>query len=123
MAELQQPAIKPELYERLINRLGLALNIARTAVRLRDEAPTELELRGLSPAEFELIEAYLDKSAFGFGAYSSGFKVDSVTLGSSAAQAIDESVAVTKNSAKVIWLDSHQRSKASARGRSLFFRG
>jgi hypothetical protein len=122
MAELQQPAIKTELYERLINRLGLALDVARTAVRLRNEAPAELELRGLSPAEFEFIEAYLDKGAFGFRADVYGFKVDGVTTGSSAAQAIDGSIAVPKHSAKVIWLDSHQRSKASARGRSLFFR-
>ena len=60
MGESQLPASKPELYERLIDRLGLALEAARTAVRLRDEMPAELELRGLSPAEFEVIKAYLE---------------------------------------------------------------
>ncbi|WP_297837469.1 hypothetical protein [Pseudomonas sp.] len=122
MAELQQPAIKPELYERLINRLGLALDVARTAVKLRNEAPAELELRGLSPAEFELIEAYLDKGALDFRADAFGFKVDNVIKDSSVAQVIDGSIAVPKHLAKVIWLDDHQRSKASARGKSLFFR-
>ncbi|MBF8776800.1 hypothetical protein [Pseudomonas fulva] len=60
MGESQLPAVKPELYERLIDRLGLALDTARTSMRLRDEAPTELELRGLSRAEFDVIKAYLD---------------------------------------------------------------
>lgn len=60
MGESQLPAVKPELYERLIDRLGLALDTARTSMRLRDEALTELELRGLSRAEFDVIKAYLD---------------------------------------------------------------
>lgn len=60
MGETQLPAIRPELYERLIDRLGLALETARTSVRLRDEMPAELELRGLSHAEFEVIKAYLE---------------------------------------------------------------
>ncbi|AQW67226.1 hypothetical protein IRZ81_01970 [Pseudomonas putida] len=60
MGESQLPAGKPELYERLIDRLGLALDTARTSMRLRDEAPAELELRGLSRAEFEVIKTYLD---------------------------------------------------------------
>lgn len=62
MVESQQKGTKPELYERLIDRLGLALDAAKTADRLRDERPVELELRGLSRAEFELIKAYLDRS-------------------------------------------------------------
>jgi hypothetical protein len=62
MVESQQKATKPELYERLIDRLALALDAARTAGRLRDEHPLELELRGLSPAEFALVKAYLDRS-------------------------------------------------------------
>ena len=53
---------KPELYERLIDRLGVALDTLKTADRLRDERPLELELRGLSPAEFKLVKAYLDRS-------------------------------------------------------------
>lgn len=65
MVESQLKAMNPDLYERLIDRLGLALDVARTAVRLRDETPAELELRGLSRAEFELINAYLDASRTG----------------------------------------------------------
>lgn len=59
MLELQRKAAGPEVYERLLNRLALALDAARTADRLRDERSVELELRGLSPAELELIRAYL----------------------------------------------------------------
>lgn len=59
MHESQLEAIEPQVYERLLDRLGLALERARTAVRLRDEVPAELELRGLSRAEFDLITAYL----------------------------------------------------------------
>ncbi|MCX7077835.1 MAG: hypothetical protein NTV76_00470 [Pseudomonas sp.] len=62
MVESQRKVTKPELYERLIDRLGMALDAAKTAGRLRDERPVELELRGLSRAEFELIKAYLDRS-------------------------------------------------------------
>ncbi|MGA8133476.1 MULTISPECIES: hypothetical protein [Pseudomonas] len=62
MVESQRYVMKPELYERLIVRLGHALDAASTAARLRDERPAELELRGLSHAEFELIRAYLDLS-------------------------------------------------------------
>ncbi|VVM78256.1 hypothetical protein PS662_02179 [Pseudomonas fluorescens] len=62
MVESQQKVTKPELYERLIDRLGMALDAAKTADRLRDERPLELELRGLSPAEFALVKAYLDRS-------------------------------------------------------------
>lgn len=65
MVDSQLEAMNPEMYERLIDRLGLALDVARTAVRLRDEVPAELELRGLSPAEFELINAYLDANRGG----------------------------------------------------------
>lgn len=62
MVDSQQKATKPELYERLIDRLAMALDAAKTAGRLRDERPLELELRGLTPAEFELVKAYLDRS-------------------------------------------------------------
>ena len=67
MAEPQRTLTKPQLYEGLIDRLGRALDAARTAGRLRDERPVELELRGLSRAELELIKAYLarnERSAF-----------------------------------------------------------
>ncbi|UCZ83229.1 hypothetical protein LGQ10_23115 [Pseudomonas sp. L5B5] len=62
MLELQRKATEPEVYERLLNRLALALDAARTADRLRDERAVELELRGLSPAEFELIRVYLARN-------------------------------------------------------------
>ncbi|WP_052393477.1 hypothetical protein [Pseudomonas rhizosphaerae] len=60
MVEPHIKGMQPDVYERLIDRLGLALDVARTAVRLRDEKPAELELRGLSRAEYELIDAYLN---------------------------------------------------------------
>lgn len=62
MVESQRKVATPELYEKLIDRLGVALDAARTAGRLRDERPVELELRGLSPAEFELVKAYLEQA-------------------------------------------------------------
>ncbi|KAF1051957.1 MAG: hypothetical protein GAK43_02152 [Stenotrophomonas maltophilia] len=62
MAELHRASTSTAgLYERLLHRLALALDEADTAVRLRDEHPEELELRGLSGAEMELIQAYLDQ--------------------------------------------------------------
>lgn len=65
MVESQRKVATPELYEKLIDRLGVALDAARTAGRLRDERPVELELRGLSPAEFELVKAYLEQAEIG----------------------------------------------------------
>ncbi|NNN25868.1 MULTISPECIES: hypothetical protein [Pseudomonas] len=62
MAELHRASASGSgLYERLLQRLALALAEADTAERLRDECPMELELRGLSSAEMELIRAYLDQ--------------------------------------------------------------
>ena len=61
MAETQRKAIKTQVYERLIDRLSVALDSAKTAVQLRDERPVELELRGLSHAELELINLYLNR--------------------------------------------------------------
>ncbi|MDZ5604512.1 hypothetical protein SJI00_17210 [Pseudomonas sp. RP23018S] len=65
MGESQLSKTRPEVYERLIDRVGLALETARTAVKLRDELPVELELRGLSPAEFAVIKAWLATQAPG----------------------------------------------------------
>ncbi|WP_411391170.1 hypothetical protein [Pseudomonas sp. MPB23] len=62
MVESQRSATKTDIYEGLIDRLGRALDAARTAGRLRDERPVELELRGLSRAELELIKAYLQRN-------------------------------------------------------------
>lgn len=62
MAELHRASASGSgLYERLLQRLALALDEADTAERLRDECPVELELRGLSSAELALIRAYLDQ--------------------------------------------------------------
>ena len=61
MAELQRSVAKSQVYERLIDRLSVALDSAKTAVQLRDERPVELELRGLSHAELELINLYLNR--------------------------------------------------------------
>ncbi|MCY1441707.1 hypothetical protein D9M71_580360 [compost metagenome] len=105
MAESQLKAMKPELFERLIDRLGLALDVARTAVRLRDEMPAELELRGLSRAEFELINAYLDSNRVG-------------GHGSSSAREQTES----KPSARIIWLKDKTSEKTTAKSRTLQFK-
>ncbi|AOE83408.1 hypothetical protein [Pseudomonas sp. TCU-HL1] len=61
MGQLRRADSGSGLYERLLHRLALALDEADTAVRLRDEEPLELELKGLTPAEMELIRAYLDR--------------------------------------------------------------
>lgn len=105
MVESQLKAMNPELFERLIDRLGLALDMARTAVRLRDEVPAELELRGLSRAEFELINAYLHSSQVG-------------GHGSSRAQEQTES----NNSARIIWLKDKAPEKTTAKSRTLQFK-
>lgn len=61
MVETRRAEMAGGLYERLLHRLALALDEADTAERLRNEHPSELELKGLSPAELALIRAYLDK--------------------------------------------------------------
>ena len=61
MAELQRSVATSQVYERLIDRFSMALDSAKTAVVLRDERPVELELRGLSHAELELINLYLNR--------------------------------------------------------------
>jgi hypothetical protein len=106
MVESQQKGTKPELYERLINRLGLALDAAKTADRLRDERPVELELRGLSRAEFELIKAYLDRSER--EAYSNVL------------EAIKQKE--TPRSAKIIWLRGKAPVGDAVKVRSLPFK-
>lgn len=102
MGESQLPATKPELYERLIDRLGLALEVARTSVQLRDETPVELELRGLSHAEFEVIRAYLDTLAEGRFVSASAYQQSEPLPG-----------------AKVIWLKDKRRSSLTATSRTL----
>lgn len=60
MVDLQRTLTKPQVYEGLIDRLGRALDAAKTAGRLCDERPLELELRGLSQAELDVIKVYLE---------------------------------------------------------------
>lgn len=50
-----------DLYERLLQRLALALDEAETASALRTGTAGELELQGLSGAEMELVQAYLNR--------------------------------------------------------------
>ena len=94
-------AIRPELYERLIDRLGLALESARTSVRLRDEMPAELELRGLSHAEFEVIKAYLE------------------ALPGRRNAAVGSYPQAEPASAKIIWLKDQKRAATAASSRTL----
>ncbi|BCR26371.1 hypothetical protein [Aquipseudomonas alcaligenes] len=61
MAESRRAEVGGGLYERLLQRLALALQEADTATRLHQAPPDELELSGLTPAELELIHAYLDR--------------------------------------------------------------
>lgn len=61
MAHEQRVALGSGLYSRLLQRLALALEEADSASRLGQTVPHELELRGLSAAELQLIHAYLDR--------------------------------------------------------------
>lgn len=108
MTELRHTVTKPDLYERLIDRLGLALEMARTAVRLRNENPAELELRGLSYAEFQLIEAYLDRNevAAGDAAIARSESTDR-------SRELAEPAPVSRPLAKVIWLKDQKRACVS----------
>ncbi|MBJ9977944.1 hypothetical protein IAE35_24035 [Pseudomonas sp. S75] len=96
MGDSQLTASKPELYERLIDRLGLALEAARTSAGLRDEMPAELELRDLSPAEFRVLKAYLDR-----------LPTRRVGGPGSVAQ-------VASGAGKIVWLKNRQRPAATS---------
>lgn len=106
MGELQLQALKPEAYERLIDRLGLALDVARTSVRLRDEMPAELELRGLSRAEFDIIKAYLD----------------SAPVRAQKDSGVASSAAETPPSGRVIWLKDRARTATALKSRTRYFK-
>ena len=95
MVESQYKAINSEVFERLIDRLSEALDSAKTAVRLRNERPAELELRGLSRAELELINVYLNRI---------GREADERLQGSSTEQKAPQT-------AKVIWLKDRVKGK------------
>ena len=95
MVESQYKAINSEVFERLIDRLSVSLDSAKTAVRLRNERPAELELRGLSRAELELINVYLNRI---------GREADERLQGSSTEQKAPQT-------AKVIWLKDRVKGK------------
>lgn len=105
MVDSQWMSTKPEVYEGLIDRLGRALDVANTAGRLRDERPAELELRGLSRAEFELIKAYLALNEHNASAWV-------------APAPVREPV----HSAKVVWLRDLSVSRGPQKRRSARFK-
>ncbi len=111
MAELRHQVKKPDLYDRLIDRLGLALDMAKTAIRLRDEHPDELELRGLSPAEFQLIEDYLDRNEAAVKEVSPSTRKG----GSNMSRESSELSSAPHPSTNVIWLKDQRRAKVSAK--------
>ncbi|KPX23930.1 Uncharacterized protein ALO71_03709 [Pseudomonas amygdali pv. dendropanacis] len=104
MTELQHVVSLSELYERLIDRLGLALETASTSVRLRNESPAELELKGLSSAELQLIEAYLEK----------GLRAADVAVREQLVFQLDLG-RPSRASATIIWLKDRRRGKGLAR--------
>jgi hypothetical protein len=59
MAELRCDAPAGGLYERLLQRLSIALDEADSLSVVSAQPTRELELRGLTSAEIELIRAYL----------------------------------------------------------------
>ncbi len=61
MGEMRRAQGSGGLYERLLQRLALALDEAESMGRVSAEVPRELELRDLTSAELELIRAYLDR--------------------------------------------------------------
>ncbi len=61
MAELRHGGPAGGLYERLLQRLAMALDEADSLSALTAQPPVELELRGLTAAEMELIRAYLNR--------------------------------------------------------------
>ncbi|WP_372873743.1 hypothetical protein [Pseudomonas sp.] len=60
MSELRRTEASAGLYERLLQRLSVALDEADNMSRLSAKTPNEVELRDLTAAELELIRAYLD---------------------------------------------------------------
>ncbi|ARU87207.1 hypothetical protein [Pseudomonas sp. M30-35] len=61
MGELQKTQDSAGLYSRLLQRLAIALDDAQSVQGLATTEPQELELRGLTPAELGLINAYLER--------------------------------------------------------------
>jgi hypothetical protein len=115
MAELRHQVKKPDLYDRLIDRLGLALDMAKTSVRLRNEYPVELELRGLSQAEFQLIEAYLDACPETKNIVVNEGPLNTKKGSSSTLREPSELMRAPHPLANVIWLKDQRRAKVSAK--------
>jgi hypothetical protein len=115
MAEMRHQVKKPDLYDRLIDRLGLALDMAKTAVRLRNEHPAELELRGLSHAEFQLIEAYLESCPDKNRVVVIEDALNTKKGSSSTSREPLEPIRAPHTSANVIWLKDQRRAKVSAK--------
>ena len=61
MGESRRAGTGGGLYERLLQRLALALEEADSLSDLATDPPQELELRDLTAAEMELIRAYLNR--------------------------------------------------------------
>ncbi|MGX5218056.1 hypothetical protein ACVTMO_05280 [Pseudomonas segetis] len=61
MGEFQRVQASAGLYGRLLQRLATALDDAQSVQGLVTSEPQELELRGLTPAELGLINAYLER--------------------------------------------------------------
>ena len=75
MGELRRADARGSLYERLLQRLALALDEADSMGRLSAETPGELELRGLTSAELELIRASLDHDLNGLRGWPAAIAV------------------------------------------------
>jgi hypothetical protein len=61
MVESRRAEAQGGLYSRLLQRLALALDEADSVSHLPADPAHELELSGLSPAELQLVRAYLDQ--------------------------------------------------------------
>lgn len=61
MVKLHRTEGQGGLYGRLLERLALALDEAHSPDRSASDASHELELSGLSPAELQLVRAYLNQ--------------------------------------------------------------
>jgi hypothetical protein len=108
MTQSQYTATTFELYERLIRRLGLALETADVAVRLRDEWAQELELSGLSRAELDVIQAWLARCADKTGHQMTPAPAAGVGLVSSATRSLRQDC----SAGKVIWLQDRKKGRA-----------
>ncbi|MCW3147294.1 hypothetical protein N8H22_01605 [Stutzerimonas stutzeri] len=59
----KEPSEEDSLYGRVLHRLSQALEEAERVAAAGEAGDAELEVRGLTPAEFELIRAYLQRDS------------------------------------------------------------